>query len=323
MRFSTNEASVTASKPSVGHRATPRRLALGLAAAFACALVVSGRPAEGRDGDGNVGTRAVYGAIPPDQIEFISTAARIKSVAAGGSASAIWEALEHGERVECTDCIPVVEPLLYAANPETREIAAWWLRRRLFGVFGPGEVYERTIATLAGDPNPGRRAQAANALGEFLALPGIDACAKAIANDADPTVRAAAAKALGRLNDDGAGALSNALADADANVKIAALASAARINRFADVTAIRRLSTDGDATVRRRAAEVLGAMRVRDSVDDLVALTRDGDANVRNAACHALGLVRDGRARAALEEVVANDPDTLVRDQATIALRRL
>ena len=56
----------------------------------------------------------------------------------------IWETLEHGEKVECLDCIPVVAPLLYDSNAKNREIAAWWLRRRIFGVFGPGEVYEQT-----------------------------------------------------------------------------------------------------------------------------------------------------------------------------------
>ena len=75
------------------------------------------------------GTQALYGNIPPDQIEFLSTGDRIKSVAASGSMMAIWETLEHGEKVECLDCIPSVEPLLYDANPRTREIAAWWLRR--------------------------------------------------------------------------------------------------------------------------------------------------------------------------------------------------
>ena len=55
-------------------------------------------------------------------------------------AAAIWQALEHGEKVECLDCIPAVEKLLYDGNAKNREIAAWWLRRRIFGVFGPGEV---------------------------------------------------------------------------------------------------------------------------------------------------------------------------------------
>jgi len=269
------------------------------------------------------GTQRVYGAIPPDQAEHLSTGDRIKSVAASHSMMAIWEALEHGERVECLDCIPAVEPLLYDANPRTREIAAWWLRRRVFGVFGKGEVYERTVQALASDPDPVRRSYAANALGEFLALPGIAACSAAVQHDADPTVRAAAAQALGRLNDDGNGALAKALGDGDPRVKLAAIRSAGRLNAFKDTPAVVALLRDGDPLVRRNAAELSSALRAPDSVPGLIALARDPDADVRNAACHALGALHDPSARPVLEEVAKSDPDPLVRDQAQIALRRL
>ena len=40
----------------------------------------------------------------------------------------MWETLEHGEKVECLDCIPLVAPLLYDSNAKTREIAAWSAR---------------------------------------------------------------------------------------------------------------------------------------------------------------------------------------------------
>ena len=120
----------------------PRRPSLLLAGLLACAAVMSGGMAQSGDAskDG-AGTAAVYPNISPDQIEFLSTPDRIKSVASSGAPMAIWETLEHGEKVECLDCIPTVEPLLYDANPRTREIAAWWLRRRIFGVFGPGGVF--------------------------------------------------------------------------------------------------------------------------------------------------------------------------------------
>jgi hypothetical protein len=299
-------------------------LTLLAAGVLACASLLSGRPATAGVTDNTGGTKAVYGNIPPDQIEFLSTGDRIKSVAQSGSMMAIWETLEHGEKVECLDCIPSVEPLLYDANPRTREIAAWWLRRRVFGVFGKGEVYERTLQTLASDQDPKKRAYAAYALGEFLAAPGIEACAHAIEVDGDPNVRAAAATALGRLNDDGRGALTRAMGDVDSRVKLAALSSAGRVNNFGDVQAVARLTGDGEGLVRRRAAELLGAMRAKDAVDALMTLAKsDADANVRNAACHALGQLHDGKARPILEDVSRNDASSLVRDQAAIALRRL
>jgi hypothetical protein len=291
--------------------------------AIACASLVSGRDATA-DVDTTVGgTQRVYGAIPPDQIERLSTNDRIKSSVASGSMMAVWETLEHGERIECLDCISSVELLLYDPNPRTREISAWWLRRRLFGVFGKGEVYERTLQTLAGDPDPVRRAYAANAIGEFLETPGVAAVSAAIQKDTDPGVRAAAASALGRLNDDGSGALSKALGDTDARVKLSALRSATRINIFKDALAVSKLTADGDPAVRRSSAELLGSMRAVEGVDALLVLARDPDANVRNAACHSLGALHDPKARPVLEDLAKNDPDGLVRDQAQIALRRL
>src|SRR5580704_17059168 len=97
------------------------------------------------------GFTGVYGTLPADQVEFISTPDTIKSAALSGAPMLVWEALEHGEKVECLDCIAVVAPLLYDANAKNREIAAWWHRRRVFGVFGAGEVYSQTVATLQTD----------------------------------------------------------------------------------------------------------------------------------------------------------------------------
>jgi len=296
-------------------------LSVGLSLVAAVAYVGDAR-SDGETTPG--GVAAVYGHVAPDQVEFLSTPERIISVASSGGASAIWEALEHGEKVECLECIPAVSPLLYHENPENREIAAWWLRRRIFGVFGPGEVYEQTLNTLKSDPSPQRRAYAASAIGEFLAAPGIAACAQAITSDADPTVRAAAASALGRLNDDGAGAIARALGDGDGRVKLAALASIGRITGFADKDSVGNLLTDGDAKVRRRAVEVLDGMYARDKVAGVITLAKsDPDADVRLAACHALGKFGDPSAKSALESIAANDANTFVRDQATIALRRL
>jgi hypothetical protein len=270
------------------------------------------------------GFASVYGDVPADQAEFLSTTDRIKSAAATGTPSVVWEALEHGEKVECLDCISAVGPLLYDTNAKTREIAAWWLRRRIFGVFGQGEVYEQTIQTLASDSDPIRRAYAAYALGEFFAAPGIAACTQAITNDVDARVRAAAASALGRLNDDGSGALGTALADSDAGVKIAALGAATHLNTFSGLSAVAALTMDPDVTVRRRAVEVLDGLRANDTVAVVAAAAqKDADAGVRAAACHALADFGDASVLPIVQALAASDPDTFVRDQAQIALRRL
>lgn len=263
--------------------------------------------------------------VPADQVEFISTPDSIKqAVAANTSPSLIWEALEHGEKLECLDCIPLVSKLIYDANPHTREIAAWWLRRRIFGVFGQGEVYEQTLNTLQTDSDPVRRSYAAYALGEFFLAPGIQACANALTSDQDARVRAAAASALGRLNDDGAGALGKAMTDADPTVKLAALHSAGRINAFSGEAAVAALTTDPSGDVRRSAIETLDALRAKDALVAVAAAAKnDTDARVRAVACHALGTFGDAGQTQLLNQIVQNDSDQFVRDQAAIALRRL
>jgi HEAT repeat protein len=275
------------------------------------------------------GFAGVYGNVPADQAEFISTSDGIKSAVLSGAPSLVWEALEHGEKVECLDCISSVAPLLYDANAKTREIAAWWLRRRIFGVFGQGEVYSQTIDTLQNNANPTYRAYAAYALGEFFATPGIGACANALMGDASPMVRAAAASALGRLNDDGSGALAHGLADSDPSVALASLASITRINSFSGMSSVAGAATNPSADVRRRAMETLDALDASDSVEVVAAVAKnDTDAGVRAAASHALGTFGaatsgDASAVAILTNLAAKDPDTFVRDQAQIALQRL
>jgi HEAT repeat protein len=275
------------------------------------------------------GFAGVYGVLPADQVEFVSSPDTIKSAALSGAPTLVWEALEHGEKVECLDCIATVAPLLYDANAKTREIAAWWLRRRVFGVFGPGEVYSQTITTLQTSTSPVARADAAYALGEFFLKQGIAPCATALASDSDPGVRAAAASALGRMNDDGEGALATALADPSPGVALAALASISRINSFSGASSIAALTGNSSIEVRRRAVEVLDALAATDSVDVVAAAAKnDTDAGVRAAACHALGTFgsatsNDASAMAVLQKLAGADPDTFVRDQAQIALQRL
>jgi hypothetical protein len=306
-----------------------RSKARGLASLVALAATLVGvdansAPREVTPNSSAHGFASVYGDIPSDQAEFISSPDSIKSAAASGAPTLVWEALEHGEKVECLDCIPTVAVLLYDSNAKNREIAAWWLRRRIFGVFGPGEVYEQTLTTLASDSDPVRRSYAAYALGEFFFTPGIAACAQALVTDGDARVRAAAASALGRLNDDGAGALGRALGDGDSTVKLAALGSAARINSFSGLTSVAGLTTDATIEVRRRAIEVLDALGAKDAIAPVAAAAQnDSDARVRAVACHALGTFGDTSALTLLTKLASSDPDTFVRDQAQIALRRL
>lgn len=299
---------------------------LGFALVTALALVTSSSGATQPNVHG--GRAKNYELLDERSLERVTPAQAIKSIGQPNvSASRIWKLLEHGEKVECLSCIPIVAERLYDEHPKTREISAWWLRRRIFGVFGPGQVYSKVIATL-NDPRQTdkRRAYAANAVGEFMSPAGIRHVARAVASDPSPSVRAAAVAALERLNHEGPSMeLGRALSDADENVRLSALKAAMSINVFSSVEEVVRRIDDESPRVRRRAAEVLGAMRTSDAVVGLLALADpkiEPVAEVRQAAVWALGQLADPTGKAAVQAAVS-DSNSLVRSTARIALRRL
>ncbi len=286
------------------------------------------------------GRSSVYGNLSNSSLESVTTEDKLlgllttkqngKLVAVGEAQIAptqFWTMLEHGERIECMSCIPYVSKMLYASNPKTREISAWWLRRRIFGVFGKGEAYEQTINAVS-DPTKSEitRAFAANALGEFLEGAGIPPVSTALISDKSAMVRLAAANALIRLNNEGPNSeLSSALSDKDEEVRLAALNGATHINVFSNLDRVAGLISDSSPLVRRRAAQTLGTLRSADSVVGLIALTSpttESDAGVRAAAVWALGQIGDNQGK---DSVLAarNDSDSSVRDAASIALRHL
>ncbi len=298
-------------------------------------LLCLGAPTAHAQSDGadperiHTGRAVAYRQLDAASLEKLTTPERLERVAKGGFApTEIWRALEHGEKVECMNCIPLVSKLLFDGNAKTREISAWWLRRRIFGVFGPGEVYSRIVQTL-GDPTQSekRRAYAAEALGEFLSRAGTPHVARALVDDPSPSVRLSAVRALTRLNSAGPqGELAVGIADPDEAVRLAAIQASTRINVFTDVDALAARIDDPSSTVRVSAIEALGALGARDAVVALIAkLSPDSEsvASVRAAAAAALGQLGDAQARAALTSAQNDDPDRFVRDAARIALRRL
>lgn len=277
----------------------------------------------------HAGRAIAYEQLDRASLETVTTPERLMSVAQGGYApTEIWRALEHGEKVECLSCIPVVSKLLFDDNAKTREISAWWLRRRVFGVFGPGQVYSQMVAAI-NDPNASekRRAYAADALGEFLSAAGTRHVAAAATRDPSPLVRVSAVRALQRLNAVGPnGELAQALADADEQVRLAALHASTRVNVFRDIDQIVARLDDSSSAVRTRALEALGALRAGDAVVAMIAKldpANEAAPSVRAAAAAALGELGDSSARSALQAAAQADRDRFVRDAARVALLRL
>ncbi|MBK7585691.1 MAG: HEAT repeat domain-containing protein [Myxococcales bacterium] len=307
---------------------TTIRTTLGALLAGATLLVSGAVIADSAPKNVLSGRSKVYENLDPGSLEDPTSGKGIREVGSGNLApTEIWARLEHGEKVECLDCIPIVSKLIYSSESRNREIAAWWLRRRIFGVFGPGEVYEQTIKTAADmGASETKRAYAVEALGEFLTAPGIAVIAQAAVSDPSATVRKSAAHSLFRINSQGPnGELGTAIADKDEDVRMEALYASTRVNVFTGVSAVVKRISDESPRVRKRAAEALGTLRAKDAVAGLIALTAvstESDPMVRAAAVSSLGKIADPAAKDAVT-AAQKDPNQFVRDAAAIALRRL
>lgn len=237
------------------------------------------------------------------------------------SPSALSSMLEYGERVECHACVPLLEErLLTDDNAEVRNVAAWWLARRPFGF---AAVMHEIRTVLATSTDPVRRERAAEAIGNFADPHGVAHLTTAFETDTVTAVRVAAVRGLAAINAPGGLAvISEALGDDEPTVRAAALASVTRINFFSDYDALLPLLADDDAGIRRRAATVVGSLRVDAAVVVLAALLRNTaeDAGVRREAAWALGRIGGADAEIALAEVLAvTGLDPQVRNAIEVA----
>lgn len=244
----------------------------------------------------------------------------LENAVRSGSPSRLVGMLEYGERVECYSCIPLLEErLLTDGNSEVREIAAWWLARRPFGF---ASVYHDIRMVLEDDADPVRRARAAEALGNFAAPSGVTFLGAALTTDTDSAVRVAAIHGIAEINSpEGLPFITAALGDSDAAVQAAALQMVTHVRFFDDYDAIIPLLAHGDSTMRRRAATVVGSLRVDAAVTALAAMLRgDTDIGARREAAWALGRIGGAAAETALSEVLASAPPAEVRNAINVAL---
>lgn len=249
------------------------------------------------------------------------SASRIKNAVQSGSVDAIIAEIERAERLLCSGCVEPMLALLDHADYRVREAAAWWFARR---PAHKRSLSEDSIAALAGDDDIAAR-NAADILGAFRhprALPALVAAAQRM--DLSAEARAHAVRALGRIRHiDANPTLAAAMADPSAEVKLEALRAWGKILQQQGAAPAAALTSADDVRVRRKAAAVCGTFReaaAREALEDQV--LNDPDPAARRNAAWALGRIGDAASRAALE-IAVNDPSSLVRTTAEVALGNL
>ena len=256
------------------------------------------------------------GEISPDS--RIPTRAELLNAIRNSAPQDLMMLLEYGERLECAECMPLLEERMYTdEDPNVRRLAAWWLRRRMFGSLG---VEERLFDALRNSSDPVRRARAAMGLGEFQSAGALPAFLRMAASDPDATVREAVVKAAVRLNHRRSWeVLVEAMDDADVSVRLSALRGVLKVNGFAGQQSVIDRLGDEDPRVRRLAAQIAGKLGITSAADTLQRLLLEDEASmVRQAAAWALGKL--GVGRSALTEARSKETNPRVRDAIEIAL---
>lgn len=249
------------------------------------------------------------------------SAGKIRQAISSGSVDAIIAEIERAEGLACGECVQLVTNLTEDDRYEVREVAAWWFAKRpaMAKMLVPGFVDD------LGKGNSIAVRNAADFLGAtitYTSLPALRAAIKR--SDIDANAKLALVRAAKTLGHQGGNpVLTTAMTDASADVRAAAASAWREIRGQTSAAPVVPLLADGNATVRAKAASVVGAMgevSARAQLETLV--TTDADPFVRRNAAWALGKLGDSASRGALEKA-AGDTSGLVRSTAKAALAQL
>jgi HEAT repeat protein len=213
----------------------------------------------------------------------------------GGSKSTAQEAFEAG-------------PLVRAAPP------------------APAAVIDRLIVAMR-DENPRIRFDAVHALGAIAEAPLPPAQVKALADELDhydPIIRAATARVLGRLRAaEGADRLLATLADSNAVVRQFAVEALGMIRDNKAAAPLLDLVSRGRAPAASQALLALARMGYAPSRDEFRNRLTDRDPAMRRAAAEGLGRLQDRESLDALRGIEESDRAEEVRLAAAFAVDRL
>jgi len=218
------------------------------------------------------------------------SAAAINAAVASSSTDAIIAEVERTESLLCDECIQTMTNLTEDSRFAVREVAAWWFARR--------PALRDMLASQFVDDLPHGDATKVRNAADFLGRTRLF--------NALPALRVAIHRG-----------------DLNADAKLALVRAVGFMAHTAGNDVLTTAMTDGDAGVRAAAVTAWRDMLGQKTAQPVVALLGDRDANVRAHAAGVIGGMTEQGGRAALEGLVASDPDPTVRRNAAWALGQL
>jgi HEAT repeat protein len=236
----------------------------------------------------------------------------VEALKDGGSRAAASDALSRIGKV----CTPQVLPLIDEEDEALRIAVA-----ELLGKLGDPRAVPALLRHQ--DDSPAVRRTVIGALAAIAHSSAEDALLRALNNpEDDGDARAQAAVALGKIaSARGVATLVRALSDEDLIVRSAAVGALARAGRAA-IPALTQAIRNADPEVRRLAAEALGGMNDPAAVAPLSVALKDPDYRVRRTAATSLGQTGQTSAIPHLLDALS-DPDGGVGEAAANSLANL
>jgi HEAT repeat protein len=265
--------------------------------------------------------RVQFAAIDAELTFFLVEAIGTRRVVSltGGSRSRAQEAFDAGPLVRSSVPAPlvVIDHLLTAMRDENERI-------RFDAIHAVGVLAEAPLPAVQAKSlldgldhyDAVIRTATARVLGRLRVA---DAGDKLIAglNDSNPLVRRFSAEALGLIREERAVTSLTELATFYGRTEMgtATMLALARIAHPSSRDLFRARLTDSNAQVRRAAAEGLGRLRDRESLDSLTAMMKsDPDASARLAAAFAVGLIGEPQSHVIAGAVGSTDTGAQARD---------
>jgi HEAT repeat protein len=274
----------------------------------------------------NIGTKlaavtfVLFAAASPAVAGKGGSAERIRDAVNSTSVDAITAEIERAESLMCPDCVPIVTNLLEDNRYEVREVAAWWFAKRpaLKDMMVPGFLEDLKSGNTVAVRN------AADFLGRTMTYTSLPALRDAIKRDVGAEGKIAMVRAVKYMGHrSGNPVLVHAMTDQSADVRAAAVNAYRDIRGQKDATPVVGMLGDAAANVRAEAATVVGGMRAAAAVGALENLVvNDADPVVRRNAAWALGRIGSASSRDALTKA-SMDKSSIVHGVAKASLASL